>query len=276
MGDQFTPVRRNGNCLEEKPMVTRPSRQRDMWQGLVLNQMAKALQEAVARLIAADDLSSALEAVRILERSHACRWRAVGDREGNYGNINIGSDPGHAFVERVTNAIDAVIEREAARHLKPSRKGKVSIPASPREAVEAWFGVPGGRVANLEARAKKGKPAAGPSRQALADNVVVRILDGQGRKAPSLEVRDLGIGLTSSQFPKTILSLNEQNRDRQAVPCRRVRARWIHCARVLSCRLRDCLATSTRPPSCWRTGSRLGNVRPVQRTGSGEEQKRSI
>jgi hypothetical protein len=174
--------------------------------------MTKALQDAIVGLIAADGLYPALDAVRNLERSHSCRWVAVGGREGNYGNINIGSDPGHAFVERVTNAIDAVIEREAVRQMKPNRKGKALIPASPREAVEAWFGVPGGRIANLGARPKKGKQEAVPSRQTLADNVVVRILDGQGRKAPTLEVRDLGIGLTPQQIPRTILSLNEQNK----------------------------------------------------------------
>lgn len=173
--------------------------------------MSKALTEATGALIDAADLSGALAAVRALEQAHGCKWRAVGDREGNYGSINIGSDPGHAFVERVTNAIDAVIERESARQLRP-KKGKAVIPPSPREAVQAWFGVPGGRVANLEARGKKGRPVEGPSRQELADNVVVRILEGHGRKTPTLEVRDRGIGLTARQIPRTILSLNEQNK----------------------------------------------------------------
>jgi hypothetical protein len=171
--------------------------------------MTKAMQGAVERLAKAQDLGTAVDAVRGLEAEHGCKWRAVGDREGNYGNINIGSDPGHALVERVTNAIDGVIEREAARRL--SQK-KSAIPASPREAVEAWFGVPGGRVANLEARTKKGKALSGPSRQNLANNVVVRLLDGHSKKQPTLEIRDLGIGLTATLVPKTILSLNEQNK----------------------------------------------------------------
>lgn len=172
--------------------------------------MTKGMQGAIERLAKAQDLASALEAVNTLEKDFHCTWRAVGDREGNYGNINIGSDPGHGLVERVTNAIDGVIEREASRRLQ--KKSKTVTPASPREAVEAWFGVPGGRVAKLDARPRKGKPIQGPSRQELANNVVVRLLEGSARKQPTLEVRDLGIGLTASQVPRTILSLNEQNK----------------------------------------------------------------
>ena len=111
---------------------------------------------------------------------------------------SIGSDPGHALIERVTNAIDAVIEREALRRLTP----KTPPPASPREAVETWLGVPAGRVANLKIK----------KRQALADEVVIRLLEGSSKRTPTVEIRDLGIGLSPEMLPKTILSLGESNK----------------------------------------------------------------
>lgn len=168
--------------------------------------MKKAAKDLLVSLAGARDLATAIRCVRDLEKDHGFKWRAVGDREGNYGSINIGSDPGSAFVERITNAIDAVIEGEALRRLEKKGKQKRN-PSSPREAVEDWFGVPGGRVANLRQLAKGME-----KRQALADKIVVSILDGSTKKTPTLEVRDYGVGLTGPLIPKTILSLNDQNK----------------------------------------------------------------
>ncbi len=158
-------------------------------------------QELLTQLSKATELSSATSVVRELERDFLYSWRPVGDNEANYGLINIGSDAGKALIERVTNALDGVIEREALRQLGKKKQG--TVPASPREAVELWFLVPGGRVANL------GDPA---KRQPLADNVVVTLLDGDHKRRPSVMIRDLGVGLTPSLIPTTILSLSGTNK----------------------------------------------------------------
>jgi hypothetical protein len=158
-------------------------------------------QELLSRLAQATDLQTARATVRELERHFLYTWRPVGDNEANYGLINIGSDPGSALIERVTNAIDGVLEREALRKLARTKEG--SIPASPREAVEVWFDVPGGRVANL------GDPV---NRQPLADNVVVTLLEGDQRRQPTVMVRDCGVGLTPHLIPTTILSLSGTNK----------------------------------------------------------------
>src|SRR5207249_2590611 len=121
----------------------------------------------LTRLGEARLLNETQRIVQELERRFLYTWRAVGDNDANYGLINIGSDPGHALIERVTNAIDSVIEAEALR--RGNKKVRDRLPASPREAVEMWFGVPGGRVANL------GDPQ---KRQPLADKVIVSLLDG--------------------------------------------------------------------------------------------------
>jgi hypothetical protein len=158
-------------------------------------------QELLTQLSKATGLKAATTIIRELERRFLYTWRPVGDNDANYGIINIGSDPGNALIERVTNAIDGVIEREALRQLGKGRRG--SVPASPREAVEVWFRVPGGRVSNL------GDPI---KRQPLADNVVVTLLDGDHRRRPSVMIRDRGVGLTPNLIPTTILSLSGTNK----------------------------------------------------------------
>jgi len=163
--------------------------------------MKKTSKEILTSLAATRKLAEALDFVAALEKDHGFRWHPVGGRENNYGTINIGSDPGHAFIERVTNAIDAVIEREA---LRKQAKGKArAMPASPREAVELWFKVPGGRVAKL-ANLK--------NRQELAGNVVLALLESPNNRKPTVEIRDHGVGLTAAMIPLTILGLGEGNK----------------------------------------------------------------
>ncbi|HYO59833.1 hypothetical protein [Archangium sp.] len=163
--------------------------------------MDKAAKALLVKLAQTRSLDEARQYVGALVKEHKFTWRPVGDRENNYGSINIGSDPGHAFVERVTNAIDAVIEREALRWLAKT-KGAKQKPATPREAVESWFKVPGGRVSNVGL----------PLRQKLANNVVVMLLDSKSKRQPTVEIRDLGVGLTPKLVPGTILSLGAENK----------------------------------------------------------------
>ena len=99
-------------------------------------------EEALLRDLASSGSSSdAAGIAEALEREHGYVWHPVGSNEANYGLINIGSDAGHALIERVTNAIDAVIEREAAQRAITTQD--VVSAGSPREAVELWLGVPG-------------------------------------------------------------------------------------------------------------------------------------
>jgi hypothetical protein len=174
--------------------------------------MKKTATDLLSTLATTRVLAEASDCITELVRYFGFKWRAVGDREGNFGLINIGSDPGYAIVERVTNAIDAVVEMEAVKRLtKPGKRAPA--PTSPREAVEEWFGVPGGRVANLPAVFRKDLPKKGiPTRQDLADFIAVRILDSTVKKNPTIEIRDHGIGLTPATMPNTILSLNDTNK----------------------------------------------------------------
>lgn len=161
----------------------------------------RALKVLLPELLSSEMLNDARDVVSELETEHGYEWRAVGDREANYGHINIGSDPGYALIERVTNAMDALVEAASALALQedPSR----AMPMNPREAVERWFEIPAGRIRNLEES----------KRQELAEGVTVSLLPGsRGRSYPSIRIRDRGIGLTRSLIPTSILSLGESNK----------------------------------------------------------------
>lgn len=124
------------------------------------------------------------------------KWIPVGGRENNAGTIEVSGDPGRALIERITNAIDAVIELEHLKH-----KG-IPEAKSPKEAGFAWFGIPSegiGGLSNAES-------------QRLANNIRVFLRPGEDRDSRTLQVRDYGIGIAPDKLSETILSLNESNK----------------------------------------------------------------
>lgn len=137
---------------------------------------------------------------RALERAERVgligSWVPLGGRRNNRGTVEVSSDPGRAVIERITNAIDAVLESEFVRH-----SGQPDC-RSPHEAAEAWLGVPRHGLSGLT-------PG---ERRRLARRVTVGLRPGDGKNLRVLEIRDLGTGLTPRQMPDTILSLNETNK----------------------------------------------------------------
>ncbi len=126
----------------------------------------------------------------------ATKWVALG-RENNRGTIELSSNPGRALVERVTNAIDAVLDAEHALHGgKPACK-------SPREAAQAWLNVPSNGLSAMSTTER---------RQLATKSVHVRLAPGDDKTHCRVEVTDHGTGLTGAEMPKTILSLNETNK----------------------------------------------------------------
>ncbi|MGO9643890.1 MAG: hypothetical protein ACLPY5_03975 [Candidatus Bathyarchaeia archaeon] len=119
------------------------------------------------------------------------KWVPVGGRPNNAGNIDVARDAPAPIVERITNSIDAMLE------LKKS--GNCS---SPRQAVESWFGIPGGRLGNLSR----------DQIQTLANNIEIAFWDSGDDKAPTITISDRGIGRPPSQFSSTLLSLGESNK----------------------------------------------------------------
>lgn len=127
---------------------------------------------------------------------HDLTWTPVGGRENNRGTVEVAADPGRSLVERVTNAIDAVLEAEHDAH-----DGRPDC-RSPKDAALAWLGVP-----------EKGLSEMGPvQRRALANRVTVRLLKGSGKDKRVVEIQDQGTGIAPDGMRGTILSLNESNK----------------------------------------------------------------
>lgn len=120
-----------------------------------------------------------------------------GGRQNNRGEIEVAADPGRSLIERVTNAHDAVLEFEHLRH-----DGKPSC-RSPREAANAWLGVPAkDGLAGLTVK----------QRQDLAACAVVRLEPGEGWQSRVLTIIDHGIGIAPNRMKSTILSLGASNK----------------------------------------------------------------
>lgn len=142
------------------------------------------------------DASNVVDVQEIIEAIPNKRWEPFGGKRGNWAQINAVSEPSDAIVERVTNAFDALIEREV------EVTGNHTF-TSPRQAVDALFGIPGGRIANVQDD---------PRRRQLARQLVVSARDSGIDKKPTIVIKDEGIGQHPDDFPTTLLSLNEENK----------------------------------------------------------------
>lgn len=123
----------------------------------------------------------------------------VGDRPNNIGAVRAGSDPALGVVERVVNAMDALLDLGRAQHPNDD-------PKSPREAAQMWFGVPNGGLAEMP----------DDSRRQLGGRIRVWLDESGDPKRPTVVVEDRGIGQAPARFPGTLVSLNEENKVRQS------------------------------------------------------------
>jgi hypothetical protein len=152
---------------------------------------------ALGDLLAARTLKDARRAIAALTEL-GYGWAPLGAKEGNFGLVNIGSDPGFAFVERITNALDAVIDEAADR--APAEL--VAELGSPRAAVAALFAIPEGRIVH----------ASFQRQSEIAGAVRIGIADGSSAARPNLDVRDGGTGIAPDAMPATILNLAGSNK----------------------------------------------------------------
>lgn len=106
------------------------------------------------------------------------------------------------MIERVTNALDAVIEREW------NERGQPAHLTSPRAAVENWFGIKGGKLGNLKKEALK-------KVEELSSQVQVTLRDSDRDDKPTVDIRDHGVGILPEDFSESILSLNKNRKLRK-------------------------------------------------------------
>jgi hypothetical protein len=128
-------------------------------------------------------------------------WAPYGGVENNFSTVgNQQTEPTGAFVEKIINAIDAVLMAECFKADIDPENGRA--PKSMVEAVEQFFNVHEGRLENLVAK----------QQTELAERIGVVAV---GEKAtPSYLIIDNGEGQTPNRFPDTLLSLNKSNKMR--------------------------------------------------------------
>lgn len=142
-----------------------------------------------------DEVHTILESLKE-EYGDRLNFFPVGGVESNTGTIEIGVDPGKGLVERLTNAIDAVLELEYYRH-----GGKPDC-SSPREAATSWLGIPSKGLFQLSKQ----------TRFNLAQQVLLKIEEGDNSSNVNVTIADKGIGIPSEKIPETILSLGGSNK----------------------------------------------------------------
>jgi len=125
------------------------------------------------------------------------KWRFYGDSSSNMSTINMSTEPGRSLIERVTNAIDAILEGEMHQ-----RGGEE--PNSPTEAAKKWFGRP---PSTTDSGIFSWNYNADYDR-----NIHVSLLDGDDEAKPTIDIKDSGIGIEPEDFPETILSLQAGNK----------------------------------------------------------------
>lgn len=126
-------------------------------------------------------------------------WRFYGNNESNMSTINLASKPERSIVERITNAIDAVLERK-------NYESKGITPSTPMDAAKIWFGRP---PSTNESGIFSWKNYQTEDHD---KHIHVVLLDGDYEEYPSLDILDRGIGINGVDFPKTILSLQAGNK----------------------------------------------------------------
>lgn len=126
-------------------------------------------------------------------------WRPFNDTAANDGPMSLNAYPGRAFNERVTNEGDANLEAKALTHYGP-------MPSSPAAAATLWFGLGSSALSTgLDDEA---------AREIAKKTVTVTgwVGDPKDHRDSIFDARDFGIGLTASEMPDTILSLNRGNK----------------------------------------------------------------
>lgn len=148
------------------------------------------------KLFNAKSVKDINELIGLLESKYDTEWIPIGNNESNHSTFQMLERGENGIIERLTNAIDAVIEKEY--YLNPDNNLK-----SPRMSSEKYFKIKDGDLSNYNIKAIDKK---------LRNLVVLNVLESNKKGRPTIEIRDYGIGLKTEEFGKTILSLQGGNK----------------------------------------------------------------
>lgn len=157
------------------------------------------MKKLFSQLLKANTAKDVTDLLEVLIDEYDVKWTPVGDRRDNIATINIGTDPAAGLTERITNAIDAVLELEWHKNNKPTDI------LSPRTAAEKWFKIQEGRLRSIDNAHDK-------AIQELAKKIKITLKNSERENYPTVEIRDHGIGIPGDAFSKTILSLHGGNK----------------------------------------------------------------
>jgi len=122
-------------------------------------------------------------------------WVPINNNVNNDGPTSINACRKRSLAERLTNGIDAVIERALW-----SRDPNEPLPTSPCEAVEQFFGITPETIAFGWSDSR--------IRELANSSVQFRAFPNE----ETFDIRDFGIGILPEDMPGTILSLNRANK----------------------------------------------------------------
>jgi len=128
-------------------------------------------------------------------------WKEVDENSGNWSTIgNQQSAPDAALVEKIINAVDAMLMKEClSRGIDPTSK---EAPKSIAEAQKEYFEIYNGKLSSIDASL----------RSRLAENIFL-VVSGS-KKSPSYSIIDKGEGQSPENFPNTFLSLNKGDKSK--------------------------------------------------------------
>ncbi len=156
------------------------------------------MRDLFTRLLAAETENEVEAIIDAEGLSHDdTKWTPYGANEAFYGVVeNQQSHPVPALVEKITNGIDAILEKKVLQSGIDVRSAEA--PRSVREALDRYF--PDHRNWDL-----------GDARRRQAREL--QIVASGPRRDTSLLVYDDGIGQSAADFPKTFLSLLRGNKN---------------------------------------------------------------
>lgn len=127
-------------------------------------------------------------------------WKFLGGTESNCSPVNILPIGEKGLIERITNGVDAVIEKQKNKlHIGSAKDSSVIISkAFPKfyENMQAVFNNTSNQLSVKDA----------------ADQVVVAVNEGSKSNKPTIDVVDKGTGIKGENFETTILSLHHGNK----------------------------------------------------------------
>ncbi len=127
-------------------------------------------------------------------------WKFLGNNSSNGSSVNILKHGEKGLIERITNAIDAVIEKQKIKNNIVSASEATAII---KKAFPKYYE----NFSNLS----KGEQFKVQTYDA-ANQVILAANDATGTTKITFDVIDQGTGISGENFPKTILSLNAGNK----------------------------------------------------------------